>query len=622
MKYKQNMISVAIGSLMVVSGSAYATLPSDAHLSIDLGNVDRANNNTATGCAQGSCFSMELITNFFIWTNIEGFNGINVGTIQLATGSHTGLPDGSEQPDIDQPWDFFKNTGLHQTTSPTNILSDDGAGNVTLDFSGWDVTWNSIPSISMNAPPDSGVATMTCGTDCNYGDTYEIVYITHVSNPCGGCGFEGVPYRLILRGEVTNTAPVADSFAVNVGLVGTSDIDLTTRVADAESNINWASLDITADAAYLANCGSDPTHNNNGVVTVPQCPAGIYSFTYQVADTEPLLSNTATVTVTASDGPITLDDSADTGGVTPIDIDVLANDIDGANLIDEDTVAIVSGPSHGTVPPALVPPLYPLGIVTYTATAGFTGIDTFVYQVSDTVGKTSQATVSVAVSALNDPASSDTFTAGDIAQNTGNPNGVVSMADIGVIDNGETLSTVADLGIAQSCVGGCFDFVISGVSGSTQVVLPLSVPIPAVTGGGLLVYRKLDAVGWHSFDTSGGNAIHSAPGTFVSPNTTCPEPGSSLYAQGINAGDRCLRLTIVDNGPNDADAVVGTVTDPGGIAETYSVDTRQATVDGCSMTAGSNVGLKDRADWLLIAGFLGLLGLFKLQRRRLSNTAK
>lgn len=199
-------LTLAVAILITSSGPVYAAMPADANLSIDLGNAIPTDN-SVTGCTQGSCFGMELITNFFVWTNIAGFNGINLGIIQLATGSHTGLPDGSEQPDIDQPWEFFKNTGMHQTTIAPTVLSDDGNGNVTLDFSGWSVTWNTIPDIPMNGPPDSGIATVTCANTCENGDSYELVYATAVASPCGGCGFEGVPYRLILRGQVTNTVP-------------------------------------------------------------------------------------------------------------------------------------------------------------------------------------------------------------------------------------------------------------------------------------------------------------------------------------------------------------------------------------------------------------------------------
>ena len=196
------------------ANSSYAALSPDANLSIDLGNAS-TNNNSTIGCTQGSCFSMELLTGFFIWTNIAGLNGINVGTVQLA-------------PDIDQPWDFFKNTGMHQTTSPTNILSDDGAGNVTLDFSGWEVTWNSIPSISMNAPPDSGVASISCANTCENGDTYELVYNTHVPLDCA-CGFENVPYRLHLRGTISSNDSPADTLLADDTLLSIepSDVDLS-----------------------------------------------------------------------------------------------------------------------------------------------------------------------------------------------------------------------------------------------------------------------------------------------------------------------------------------------------------------------------------------------------------
>jgi hypothetical protein len=51
---------------------------------------------------------------------------------------------------------------------------------VTLDFSGWNVAWNAIPSISMGAGawlgnPD-GVAIMTCVNSCKSGATLVLDY--------------------------------------------------------------------------------------------------------------------------------------------------------------------------------------------------------------------------------------------------------------------------------------------------------------------------------------------------------------------------------------------------------------------------------------------------------------
>ena len=150
--------------------------------------------------ATGSWFSMTISAGFFSFTPVESFSGIVIGTSQLATGSHGGLPGGintGEHPDVGVPWDFFGQTGIHQTTSAVTILSDNGAGAVTLDLSGWDVTWNGLASIPMDAAAwgtnADSVADVVCAVDCADGDTFTLDYTATVPTPCGvGCGFSGV----------------------------------------------------------------------------------------------------------------------------------------------------------------------------------------------------------------------------------------------------------------------------------------------------------------------------------------------------------------------------------------------------------------------------------------------
>ena len=56
---------------------------------------------------------------------------IAVGAIGLNVNKTQSTPG-----DIDTAWSFFGAAGNHTTISDVSILSDDGNGNVTLDFSG------------------------------------------------------------------------------------------------------------------------------------------------------------------------------------------------------------------------------------------------------------------------------------------------------------------------------------------------------------------------------------------------------------------------------------------------------------------------------------------------------
>ncbi len=165
-----------------------------------------------------------------------------------------------------------------------------------------------------------------------------------------------------------------------------------------------------------------------------------------------------------------------------------------------------------------------------------------------------------------------------------------------------------DPGVTQSCVGGCFDFDITGVSkgGSAQVVLPLSVAIPPKA-----VYRKLVNGTWRNFLTTGtgmnalkGGQIASAPGGAG----TCPAPGDPAYTSGLTAGDFCVQLTLNDGGRNDADLTKnGVIVDPGGVAgapapsvsTVSSVGTPDVGSSGCSISPTPVSAWRGGAWWLI-----------------------
>jgi hypothetical protein len=107
-----------------------------------------------------------------------------------------------------------------------------------------------------------------------------------------------------------------------------------------------------------------------------------------------------------------------------------------------------------------------------------------------------------------------------------------------------------------------YDFEISDirpVGSSVNIVLPLQKNIPKYG-----IYRKYtDKHGWQDFVENANNSLAST----VSVNDVCPAPSSIVYSAGLTEGNNCVRLTIQDGGPNDADGIEnGTIDDPGGIA--------------------------------------------------------
>jgi VCBS repeat-containing protein len=143
------------------------------------------------------------------------------------------------------------------------------------------------------------------------------------------------------------------------------------------------------------------TMNPNGTYTYT--PHANYSgsdvFTYKLCDADNDCSN-ATVTITISpvdDMPTAVNDVASTSEDTPVSGNAASNDTpsgDGGN-----TWSLVNpngGATHGTVT------MNPNGTYTYTPNANYNGQDVFTYQLCDTDGDCSNATVTITISPAND----------------------------------------------------------------------------------------------------------------------------------------------------------------------------------------------------------------------------
>jgi len=237
MEINKTAVSKAIGLVLGgVAMHAHANLASSATLSFTLGSqqVVACNYGTAPPCNKAGYNISDIVGSYFSMdtngngvensekTPIGSFNGIHLGTTQAASGSHAGNIDGSENPNIDNPWTFFGGTGMHQTTSPVTVNGGSG-DSLTLDMSGWNVTWNGIASIPL---AQVGAATITCsaGSSCSDSSTYTLDSAFHVD----GAGFTTVAYTVHLEGHVTSggsAVPVpAAAWLFGSGLVGLAGV--------------------------------------------------------------------------------------------------------------------------------------------------------------------------------------------------------------------------------------------------------------------------------------------------------------------------------------------------------------------------------------------------------------
>ena len=369
---------------------------------------------------------------------------------------------------------------------------------------------------------------------------------------------------------------------------------------------------VTVNTASAACSGKDSiTYTPNSGTTI-----GSDSFTYTITNPQGQTSS-ATVNMTLSANPALASDdgpfNANQGNTaTPIPTGnpgLTANDLSSAGAINAATLAPVSPTAQG-------------GTVVVNGTnvdytppsASFTGSDSFTYTVQDAIGNTTDpATVTVTVNAFG-TSSAGSYTAGTIAAAAGASDGKITDTDL-----------PADPDVNATCVGGCFDFIITGAANPTQIVPPpLGLPITAD-----LTLRKFINGTWQDFDTATTNdTVASAP---LSPNGGCPvasDPAWVLFngakSTAANAGHVCLRYTIADAGPNDADAATpGTIADPSGLSSPTVVfvksglekSFRDNAGGGCTLS-GEPAALVRHAEWPVIAAVIGLFGWLRRKIHR------
>jgi large repetitive protein len=208
-------------------------------------------------------------------------------------------------------------------------------------------------------------------------------------------------------------------------------------------------------ASFTLNADGSFTYTHNGSETVTD------SFTYRASDGA-LLSNIATVTITITpvdDAPVATNDSytvAELGSLTPPAPGVLVNDQDPEN--DALTAILVTGPTH-----ALTFTLNADGSFTYTNNGDEAATDIFTYRAQAAGVDSNIATVTIAITNVNDPplALPDT---GTIDEDT-----VLNVPAAGVLAN----DTDPDLGDTKAVVianGGPVGFPSTTAKGATLIV--------------------------------------------------------------------------------------------------------------------------------------------------------
>jgi hypothetical protein len=319
---------------------------------------------------------------------------------------------------------YTPNLNFHGTDTFTYTASDGNGGTdtatVTITVSGVNdppvavndlVTTNEdtivvAPVLANDSDPD-GALTITAVTQGTKGVTAiqsgGTVRYTPNANANGADSFT---YTVSDGSGGTATATVAVTIipvndtpdAVNDSATANEDTALNFAVAANDTDVDGDALIVTAvtqGAKGSVAINQSPSLEGKYVIYTPNANAnGSDSFTYTISDGH---GGTATgsvaMTITpVNDPPLAGPDTAVTNENTPVTVSVLANDadIDGGAL----SVSAVTQGFHGAVTTNGA-------TVTYTPATGFSGSDSFTYNVSDGVGGVATGLVTVTVNDVN-----------------------------------------------------------------------------------------------------------------------------------------------------------------------------------------------------------------------------
>lgn len=219
-------VMLSLGGTGFVQTAQAATLANGLTLTINPGVEILDANGNKINVSPGSWFGMDTQSNQKIAGGEKtalsmGTTGLVIGVTTTQGASHPGAILPGDTNAITAPWRFAGNTGSdYMRVAPTGSTTNG------LDFSGWTVTWNSIPAIDMstgawiplncadlgitNCSFTNAIANIECFTDSNFttpsascsaGEYYKLNYAATV--PVGDpSNFGNTRYLLHLEGQI------------------------------------------------------------------------------------------------------------------------------------------------------------------------------------------------------------------------------------------------------------------------------------------------------------------------------------------------------------------------------------------------------------------------------------
>jgi hypothetical protein len=235
-----------------------------------------------------------------------------------------------------------------------------------------------------------------------------------------------------------NDPPVANDDSATILEDGVAILDVTasvlTPVLANDTDVDGDTLTIVA-VTTPANGNATITGNGTSIMYTPdQDFSGLDSFDYEITDG--YLNDTATVSVNVTqvnDAPISYNLNATTAEDTPVDIELTGSDVEGG--VD---FVIIDEPDNGEVNLVSLD-FNSTEFFTYTPDGNFNGNDTFKFYVTDGITNSSNSTVLIMVTPVNDPPIADD----DLVTIEGNTASVIDVLANDEDIDGDTLTIIS-----------------------------------------------------------------------------------------------------------------------------------------------------------------------------------
>lgn len=248
----------------------------------------------------------------------------------------------------------------------------------------------SISILANDTVPNPAVTTVTLGAPAHGTVSLGAGNVVTYTPSSAYFGTDAFTYTLTDDAGQSSVATV--SLAVQAAPVAVADSVKTgqghTATIAVESNDTVYFPAGTALVVTVAPAHGSATVVGTSVVYQPAAGyVGLDTFTYTLTD-DLGQSSAAQVSVTVQAAPVAVNDTIMTGIDSPVTVPVLAND---TVPFPSGTTTSVDQPAHGSVA------VNADGSVTYSPAPGYAGADSFTYTLTDDLGQSSTATVSVTV---------------------------------------------------------------------------------------------------------------------------------------------------------------------------------------------------------------------------------